>query len=474
MSFSTTTTTTTRKPPRERTKAVFSNAEVRLGNLDVVGFDYDFTLVSYTHAVQNLVYEKAKNFLCNELSYPAELSASKFDSSFCIRGLVFDRKNGTLLKLNSRQMITPGSVFKGRKRLRHPEVLATYNQSLHMSQRHIKSYCRPLEDQFSLAQGCLISDVIQLAEDLNINYDPYWLHADVLRAINFAHGAGGMHAEIIKDVAKYIHPSPKLPIFLQRQAEAGQKLFLLTNSPFNFVNAGMNFLCGNEWMKMFDICMFEASKPSFFRSKKKFRSLDSSNQFSKWGVVSDYEVSNHRPLVGGSVSEMMRLTGWQGKQFMYWGDHVFADLAEPSRESGWATGAIVRELHDEIKTLNSDEYLQLASVGKEIEVEMLSCGGSGGGGGGGGGGGERRRSSESPTFDDLEKRRNANFKSKSMLFNPNFGSIFSSRGQSSSFGGNVLRVTDLYTSKLENLMDYPTDHRFFPKRLEHMPHDVVG
>ena len=103
---------------------------------------------------------------------------------------------------------------------------------------------------------------------------------------------------------------------------------------------------------------------------------------------------------------------------------------------------------------------------------MLSWGGCGGGGGGGGGG--ERRSNESPTFDDLEKRRNANFKSKSMLFNPNFGSIFSSRGQSSSFGGNVLRVTDLYTSKLENLMDYPTDHRFFPKRLEHMPHDVVG
>lgn len=452
---------------REKTARVFSNAEVRLGDVDVMGFDYDFTLVSYTHAVQNVVYETAKKFLINSLSYPADLGASKFDPSFCIRGLVFDRKNGNLLKLSSRQMITPGSVFKGRTRLRHPEVLVTYNQSLHMSQRHIKSYCRPLEDQFSLAQGCLISDVIQLAEDLEFPYDPYWLHADVLRAINYAHGAGGMHAEIMKDVAKYIHPSPNLPLFLQRQSEAGQKLFLLTNSPFNFVNAGMTFLCGPEWLELFDVSMFEASKPTFFRSKKKFRSLDSSNQFSKWGVVSDYEVSKHRPLVGGSVSEMMRLTGWHGKQIMYWGDHVFADLAEPSRESGWATGAIVRELHDEIKTLNSKEYLRLASEGKEIEVEMLS-------------GGESSESaaasisSRLSPFDVLEKRRNANFKSKSMLFNPNFGSIFSSRGQSSSFGGNVLRVADLYTTKLENLMLYPTNQRFFPKRLEHMPHDVVG
>jgi hypothetical protein len=127
----------------------------------------------------------------------------------------------------------------------------------------------------------------------------------------------------------------------------------------------------------------------------------------------------------------------------------------------------VRELHDAIKTLNSTQYLRRASEGKEIEVEMLS-------------GGESSESaaasisSRLSPFDVLEKRRNANFKSKSMLFNPNFGSIFSSRGQSSSFGGNVLRVADLYTTKLENLMLYPTNQRFFPKRLEHMPHDVVG
>ena len=75
-------------------------------------------------------------------------------------------------------------------------------------------------------------------------------------------------------------------------------------------------------------------------------------------------------------------------------------------------------------------------------------------------------------IDQLEIRRNQNFKLRSTLFNPNFGSVFSSRGQPSSFGWNVRRLSDLYTSKLSNLLNYPDDTRFYPKNLENMPHDV--
>ena len=299
-----------------KTSRVFSNAEVNLGDVEVLGFDYDFTLVSYTHQLQQLVYDTAKFYLCNELSYPEELEKATFDSTFCIRGLLFDLKNGNLLKLSSRQMITPGSVHKGRRRLRHHDVLNTYDQSLHMSQGFIKRYCRPLPDMFSLSYGCLISDVIQLAEDLKFPYDPYWLHADVSKAIEFAHGEGGIHKTIIENVDKYVHPSPHLRGFLEREHNAGKKLFLLTNSPYDFVNAGMTYLCGADWLNLFDVNMFEAAKPSFFKSKKKFRSLDAGNDFVKWGVVSNEEISKGRALVGGSAVEMMRLTGWQGKNIM--------------------------------------------------------------------------------------------------------------------------------------------------------------
>ena len=431
---------------------VYANSEVRLGSVDVLGFDYDFTLVSYKHTVQQLIYDIAKQYLVENLRYPPALETTTFDPTFCIRGLVFDRKNGNLLKLSSRQMITPGSVFKGRHRLRYHDVLDTYNQSLHLSHAHIRRYCRPLPDMFSLAEGCLISDVVQLAEDLQFPYDPYWLHNDVSKAINFAHGQGGMHRTIINDVEKYVHPSPHLRTYLTREVDAGKKLFLLTNSPFDFVDAGMKFLCGEDWLSLFHLSMFEASKPDgFFRSQKRFRALDQQNKFMKWGVVSNDEVTKGRALVGGSVNEMMRLTGWHGKQICYLGDHVFADLAEPSRQAGWLTGAIVRELEHEIDVLSSNEYRELSSEGKRIEEDMSLV-------------------SSNVDFEAVEIRRNSNFKYKSNMLNRNFGSVFSSRGQSSMFGWNVRRMSDFYTSRLDNLLNYPSDYRFFPKQLEHMPH----
>ena len=429
-----------------KTNQVYSNAELKLGDIEVMGFDYDFTLVSYTHQVQGLVYDTAKKYLVDRLLYPSALEDTTFDSSFCIRGLVFDRKHGTLLKLSARQMITPGSVFKGRRRLPMAEVLHTYNNSLHLRQQHIKQYCRPLPDLFSLAQGCLISDVIQLAENLQIPYDPYWLHADVAKAINYAHGEGGIHATIMRDVETYVHPNPKLRPYLERLHANKKSTFLLTNSPFEFVNVGMTFLCGEDWLKLFDVSMFEASKPTFFKSKKKFRSLDSQHQFIKWGIVSDEEVSKGRGLVGGSVNEMMRLTKWHGKQIMYWGDHVFADLAEPSRQAGWHTGAIVRELDHEIDTLQSVDYVHLMEQGEMIAGELEKA----------------TRQSNAKHLDVLELKRNENFKLKSTLFNPNFGSVFLSRGQPSSFGWNVRRLSDLYTSKLSNLLNYDDDCRFYP------------
>ena len=77
---------------------MYANSEVRLGSVDVLGFDYDFTLVSYKHTVQQLIYDIAKQYLVENLRYPPALETTTFDPTFCIRGLVFDRKNGNLLK----------------------------------------------------------------------------------------------------------------------------------------------------------------------------------------------------------------------------------------------------------------------------------------------------------------------------------------------------------------------------------------
>ncbi len=49
------------------------------------------------------------------------------------------------------------------------------------------------------------------------------------------------------------------------------QLFLITNSPFELVNAGMVHMVGADWRSMFDVIIVQANKPSFFTQEGHFR-----------------------------------------------------------------------------------------------------------------------------------------------------------------------------------------------------------
>lgn len=49
-------------------------------------------------------------------------------------------------------------------------------------------------------------------------------------------------------------------------------------------------------------------------------------------------------FVQGTLKQLEAITGWQGKQVLYFGDHPYTDLADVTLEHGWRTGAIVHEL----------------------------------------------------------------------------------------------------------------------------------
>lgn len=49
-------------------------------------------------------------------------------------------------------------------------------------------------------------------------------------------------------------------------------------------------------------------------------------------------------LFQGTVKQLQELTGWNGSQVLYFGDHPYSDLADVTLEHGWRTGAIISEL----------------------------------------------------------------------------------------------------------------------------------
>ena len=67
---------------------------------------------------------------------------------------------------------------------------------------------------------------------------------------------------------------------------SGKTTFLMTNSPFEIVNAGMIYMLGQDWRRLFDIVIVNAKKPSFFSAKKRhFRVFSPRTGRLKWQRV---------------------------------------------------------------------------------------------------------------------------------------------------------------------------------------------
>jgi hypothetical protein len=63
-------------PNEEGQESVYANSYVDLGKVDTVGFDFDYTLVTYTQQLLELIYDMALRRLVNEKEYPSAMLSS--------------------------------------------------------------------------------------------------------------------------------------------------------------------------------------------------------------------------------------------------------------------------------------------------------------------------------------------------------------------------------------------------------------
>jgi len=159
--------------------------------------------------------------------------------------------------------------------------------------------------------------------------------------------------------------NPELGPFLTKLRKNGKKTFLLTNSPFNFVDQGMQFILQDflaktsmkHWTELFNLTVCQAKKPDFFEHTHKapFRLLNKDTHMVSFEPVN--YVESGKVYVEGALSEFNRLFGDpQGVLFM--GDSVYADLRVPSRVARWKTAAIIKEILHEATVMMSTKYEQ--------------------------------------------------------------------------------------------------------------------
>ncbi|XVE98657.1 hypothetical protein REPUB_Repub03eG0125900 [Reevesia pubescens] len=355
--------------PKTNPEGIYVNKGIRLDLIQVYGFDYDFTLAHYSANLQSLIYDLAKEHMVNEFRYPEVCMSFKYDPSFPIRGLYYDKQNGCLLKLDFFGSIEPDGCFYGRRQLSEKEIEEIYGR------RHIgRDQARGLVglmDFFCFSEACLIADIVQYFVDAKLEFDACYIYEDVNRAIQHVHRSGLVHRGILSDPHQYLVKNGQLLSFLRMLKEKGKKLFLLTNSPYYFVDGGMQFMLqdsmGNRdsWRELFDVVIAKANKPEFYTSEHPFRCYDTEKDtlaFTKVDKFLPNKIYYH-----GSLKSFLQITKWNGPEVIYFGDHLFSDLRGPSK-AGWRTAAIIHELENEIRIQNEDSYRF-----EQVGISPLGC-----------------------------------------------------------------------------------------------------
>lgn len=153
----------------------------------------------------------------------------------------------------------------------------------------------------------------------------------------------------------------------------------------------------------------------------------------------------------GNLYEFLKLTGWTGSKVLYFGDHIYSDLADLTLKHGWRTGAIIPELRSEIKTMNTEEYSQVVvwlqgltgllervQVYEDAESRML--------------------------LQEWIRERNQLRELTKTIFNPQFGSIFRTHHNPTYFSRRLSRFADIYMASLSCILNYNLHNTFYPRR----------
>lgn len=362
--------------------------------------------------------------------------------------------------MSSHQKLAYNGVFRGRNRLSREEVLTEYNGSRHIPKDYRDEHMQPLNDLFSVAHACLFADVIQFFLDHNIPYAPRCVFEDIDSSIGYVHTSGQMHDTIRQDLATYIEPNNKIRTLLERMKGNDKELFVCTNSSFQYLDAGMEFMIGKDWRELFDVVMVSARKPDFYTRNRSFRLFDEKKRRVKWQPVN--ELKKEHVYSQGSLDQLLQIKNWKGSQVLYIGDSLFSDLVEPHRIHGWRTGAIIRDLEEEMNIQNTETYRELSFNIEAMEELMRRV---------------QAELSRQPSKEDSELLETLVSQYEEMQFqrgkivNSNFGSVFRVQSHPSQFAFSVQRYVDIYTSRLENLLDYPDYYTFYPQhtRLPHEP-----
>lgn len=515
-------------------EAVYTNRDLDLSQIKLVGFDMDYTLAIYKkQPMEQLQYDLTVERLIQRAGYPEEIRKLLYDPGFIVRGLILDKRNGHLIKMDTHGRV--GRVFHGRRRLPPEEIKETYrNAKIRLSSTSFAS----VDTLFSMPEACLYANLVEHFESLHRegngtapialpkngesapllgNVNTWKLFDDVRTAIDDIHRDGTLKNIIMADLPTYFVVDEDLPLTLHKLRSAGKRLFLLTNSYWVFTQKVMSYLLDGldehgvpragrlkeyaSWRQYFDIVSVGGKKPRFFTDRDPFLEVAPvEGQEQVIGEVQAERFDRSRIYQGGNIEAFERMAQAQGEEILYVGDHIFGDILRSKKDSRWRTCLIVEELEDEIKgSITGDNMIdrltkldekrhklddaiaQQRALLTQVEHALEQA---------------HDAAASSLPADVVKQLEDAAKKLKKEIdvakrhlrsldheaqeiqdtldkhFNPWWGRLLKSNNELSRFGAQIELYACTYTSKVSNFLRYSPVH-FFRAPRELMSHDVA-
>jgi len=477
-----------------RKNRVYVNRNLRLDKIETVGFDMDYTLAIYNQArIEQLSIQATLDKLCRNKGYPDEIRRLAYDPALAVRGLVVDRPNGNIFKPDRYGF--PGRARHGTaimERERVSELYQRERQSL-SSRRYAW-----IDSLFALPEAVLYTCLVDFFDQRRqsgqpaTDYAAMWDH--IRECIDLAHRDGSIKETVRARLPDFIQADPHLAETLHKLRSSGKRLFLLTNSAWDYTDPVMSHLLDGQlgaypsWRNYFDIIIVAACKPEFFTEERPFIELDGE------GLpllrTSTAPFVRGRIYSGGNLKQFEVRARASGDGVLFVGDHIYGDMLRSRKSSSWRTAMIVQELEHEISTTDRlktklgdldqlDARLnQLDAALNERQSTMKNL---------------QRLDTDDPVPGGLDlpaaqravktdierlrmelKRAHAEHraieKETDLAFNPHWGPIFREGYEISKFAEQVEAYACVYTSRVSNLRFY-SPMQYFRGPRDRMPHE---
>jgi len=482
---------------------IFCNRNTNMKKISAVGFDMDYTLALYRpDTFEKVVYKESLKRLVNKKGYPESILDYEYDPNYYIRGLHVDKNRGNILKLDRHKYVKV--AYHGFRKLSKQERADIYFDAK-LKHEFTEPEFQCLDTLFSLPEAYLYSQMVTIKDKGELPDKSFFeIWRDVRSSVDACHWSHEyLKKEVAKDPSTYVVRDPHLFESLRHLKRSGTKVFLLTNSMWEYTNVVMNYLWGNapgvltdDWTDVFDVIISGSAKPGFFVNNRlqlyKVQDPMGNPTLTQVEGLQDMKGSevlerDGKIFHGGNWENLHKMLEVQsGSEILYVGDHMYSDVIRSKRDLGWRTMMVIPELLHEIDRMESplaqreykairELYFQRAEQEdhiNELSVKLVDMEDRG------------QLEDEGATQDDYREalthvseqlsstksQLRERIKAYHEMFHPIWGQLFKTGLQNSIFAQHVEKYACLYTSHASNFR-FVSPNCSFRGMADLLPHD---